>query len=86
MVNKKIIKSIKIEKRCNGIKVIENKGIILVSDWSHDIKIFRIDNYKCIKIMKDCHNENICGFVILKNDLIASYCDDIKIWKLIELK
>ncbi len=86
LLNKKIIESINIEKRCKGIKIIENKGILLVSEWSHDIKIFTIDNYKCIKIIKDAHNLNICGFIILKNGLIASYCDNIKIWKLIEIK
>ena len=86
LLNKKIIESINIDKRCKGIKIIENKGILLFSEWSHDIKIFTIDNYKCIKIIKDAHNLNICGFIILKNGLIASYCDNIKIWKLIDIK
>ena len=86
LIENKIIKSIDNEHRCNGIKVFENKGIFFVSEWSHNIKIFTVDNYQCIRIIKNVHYHNICGFIILKNGLIASYCDNIKIWKLVDIK
>ncbi len=85
---KTIIISIDNEWICNGIKVIENKRIFLVSGWSNDIKMFSIDNYQCIEIIKNAHIEYIVGFCILNNDLIISYGGDckFKVWKLFDIE
>ena len=83
---KEIINTIDNECNCNGIKVIKNKGIFLISEFSYDIKIYKSDNYKCIKIIKNAHENNIIGFFILNNNLIGSYSYDrsIKMWEISE--
>ena len=84
LIDKQIINTIENEWRCNGICVIEKKGIFLVSGWSNDIKIFKSNDYKCIEVINDAHKDSIVGIIILKTNLIASYsCDkNIKIWDL----
>ena len=83
---KKIIKKISNEFLCCGICVIEDKGIFLIGGISNDIKIYRSDNYECIKEINDAHKDNnISGIIKFKNDdEIISYGSDkiIKIWKL----
>ena len=83
---KRIIDSIDNKCKCNGIKVINHKGIFLVSEFSYDIKIYKIGNFKCIKIIKNAHKNNVIGFSILHNNLIASFSFDkkIKIWEISE--
>ena len=80
---KEIIKEINNSFKCWGIYVIEDKGIFLVGGKSKDIKIYRRDNYECVQIIKDAHNDEINGFIELNDCSIASYSDDkaIKIWK-----
>ena len=84
LLEKKIIDSIDNECSCNGIKVIKNKGIILVSEFSSNIKIYRSDNYECIGIKKNVHENNIIGFNILNENLIVSFSYDrkINIWEI----
>jgi len=81
--NKIIIKGINCPIICKGIILIENKGIFLIGGKSKHIRIYRNDNYQCIKIFRNAHDESINGFVELKNGTILSYSDDkkIKIWK-----
>ena len=81
---KKIIKEIKNKFRCYGICIIQEKGILLIGGRSEEIKIYKIENYECIKIIKDAHNDIILGIKRLKNNLIASYGEDntIKVWKI----
>ena len=69
---------------CNIIYLIENKGIFLVGGDSKDIIIYRNDNYECIQTIKNAHDDNIKGFIQLKDCLIASYSNDetIKIWNI----
>ena len=45
--------------------------------------IFRNDNYECIQIIQNAHDNSICGFVELKDESILSYSWDggVKIWK-----
>ena len=62
----KILKSIKIPFRCNGIITIEGKGIILMGGWSKDIIIYKSNNYKHLTIIKDAHSEYIDGCCKLK--------------------
>ena len=80
----KIINEIKLDFQIIGIKSIENKGIFLIGGNSKDIKIYRGDNYELIQTIKNAHDENIYGFIELKNNSIVSYSDDktIKIWSL----
>ena len=52
LLDKKEIESIYNKWRCNGIKVIKNKRIILVSGWSYNINIYSSENYKCIEIIE----------------------------------
>ena len=80
----KIIKSIEIPFRCNGIITIEEKGIFLMGGWSKDILIFRNDNYECLSRIYNIHNEYIVGLCELKNGLILSFSGDttMKIWSL----
>ena len=65
-----------------GIRLSENKGIFLVGGESKNIRIYRNDNYECIQEIKDAHNNDIKGFIELKDGSIASFSDDetIKIW------
>ncbi len=82
-INKrKIINSIKIPFRCNAITVMEEKGLFFVGGWSKDIKIYRCDNYNCIKTIQKAHDDYITDFNKLKDDLILSCSGDctIKIW------
>ena len=82
ILNKKIIKEINHPFQCWVIYLIEDKGIFLVGGDSKDIIIYRNDNYECILTIKDAHNENIKGFIELKDGSIASFSNDktIKIW------
>ena len=79
---KEIIKTIHNTFQCYGISLIEDKGIFLVGGMSNDIRIYRNDNYECIQIIKNAHDDEISGFIELKDSSIASYsCDKrIKIW------
>ena len=79
---KKIIKTINNSFLCWCIYLIEDKGIFLVGGYNKDIKIYSNDNYECIQIIKKAHNDDISGFIELKNKTIASYSIDntIKIW------
>ena len=88
LLENNIIVSIENEWRCNGIKVIENKGIFLVSGWSKNINIYRSDNYECIKIIENAHDEYICGFIELTDNSICSFSINgiVKVWNLLELK
>ena len=70
---KEIIKYIKNDFVCYGICVIEDKGIFLVGGESKEIKIYRSDNYECIKIIKDAYYDDIFGISELKDYSIASY-------------
>ena len=67
---------------CLGIRLIENKGIFLIGGKSKDIRIYRNDNYECIQIIQNAHDDDINGFDELKDGSIVSYSDDkkIKIW------
>ncbi len=80
--NKKIIKKITNLFTCWVIILLEDKGIFLVGGESKNIKIFRRDNYDCIQIINNAHNNYISCFLQLKNDSIVSYSYDntIKIW------
>ena len=69
----KIIKDIKNNFVCYGICVIEDKGLFLTGGESKEIRIYRIDNYECIKIIKDAHNDDIFGINELNDCSIASY-------------
>ena len=43
--------------------------------------IYRNDNYECIQIIKNTHNNYIRGFIELKPGIIISYSSQIiKIW------
>ena len=68
--------------KCYGISLIEDKGIFLVGGGSKNIRIYRNDNYECIQEIKNAHNDDIKGFIELKDGSIASFSDDqtIKIW------
>ena len=81
---KKIIKEIENPFLCLGIKLIENKRIFIVGGKDiYDIIIYNSDNYEYIDTIKNAHDDNIFGFVELKDGRIASYSDDakIKIWE-----
>ena len=86
ILNKNIIKEINISFKCSGIILIENKEIFLIGGKSNDIMIFRNDNYDCIQIIQNAHDNSICGFVELKDESLISYSLDKKIkkWKFIE--
>ena len=81
LLEKKIIKEIKTNFSYYGISSIEEKGLFLGGRYN-DILVFRNDNYKCIQIIKNAHEDYIKGFIHLNNDFIISYSDDgkIKIW------
>ncbi len=79
---KKIIKNINNDFKCYGICIIENKGIFLIGGVSKQLKIYKIDNYVCIQIIKEAHKDYISGIIELNEETFATYEDDktIKIW------
>ena len=80
---KTIIKEINLEFECYGINTIKNNGIFLIGGKSKDIKVYRIDNYECIQIIKGAHYNDINGFTELTDRKILSYGDnnEINIWQ-----
>ena len=82
ILNKIIIKEINIPFRCFGIGLIDDKGIFLIGGESKDIRVYRNDNYECIQIIQNAHDDIILGFIELKDCSIASFSNDkrIKIW------
>ena len=81
ILNKTIIKKIDIPFQCWGILLIEDKGIFLIGGESKDIRIYRNDNYECIRVIQNAHDTDIRGFVELKDGSIISYSYDKKIKK-----
>ena len=81
-MNLNIIKEINNPFQCNGITLIEDKGIFIVGGLSKDIRIYRNDNYECIQTIQNAHDDYINGFIELKDCSIASFSTDqrIKIW------
>ena len=79
---KKVIHGIRNGFRCCGVCVFKNRGIFFIAGDSKDIKIYRNDNYECIKIYNYAHSDNIYGLTKLSDNTLASYgCDKIiKIW------
>ena len=84
-INKwEIIKEINNEFLCWGICIIEEKGIFLIGGISKDIKIYRSDNYECIKTKKDAHKDDIIGINKLNDYEIITFGREktIKKWEL----
>ena len=79
---RKIIKEIKNGFLCLTICVLENKKLFITGGFSREIKIYNTNNYECIQIINNAHNDEIYGINKLKNDIIVSYGEDkiIKIW------
>ncbi len=77
----KIIKEIKLNDFCYGIKCIRNKDILLIG-CKNDIILYDINNFNCIQIIKNAHCKYINGFIQLRNGNILSFSDDchVKIW------
>ena len=48
-------------------------GIFICGRLGNNIKIYRIDNCKCINKIKDFHEKDIFGFCKLNNNLIVSF-------------
>ena len=82
ILEKRIIKEINNPFYCYSISLIDDKGIFLVGGRSKDIIIYRNDNYESIQTIQNAHDDNIKGFIELKDGSIASYSNDkkIKIW------
>ena len=82
ITERKLLKKIKSSFRLNGIKIFENQKIFFIGGWSRNLLIFRSDDYKCLEIVNNAHDNYINGFVNLKNNLICSFSADktIKIW------
>ena len=80
---KTIIKIIKNEFHNWGIFICKKRGIFFVGE-GNNIKIFNINNYKCIKKIENAHDNIIYGFCELNDGKILSYSADkkIKIWVL----
>ena len=76
---KKKIKDIKNDFFCYGICIIENKGIFLITGKNKEIKIYRNNDYECIKIIKNAHDDDIYGICELNDGSIISYGKDKKI-------
>ena len=83
ILERKIIKNIQTMNRFNEIKSFEDKGFILVSEWSPKINVFNIKTIQLIRIIDYGHVDNVIGFVKINNDLILSYSKDntVILWK-----
>ena len=79
---KKIIQVIDNQFDCFGILVLNDKEIILTIGRSDDIRIYRKDNFECIKMILSIHDNDVNDIIKLKDNVIASCsCDKtIKIW------
>ena len=73
---RKIIKIIVNEFFCLGITVFQDLGIFICGGIGKNIKVFRIDNYRCIHQIEDIHDKGILGFCKLNNNLIVSFGKD----------
>ena len=82
MKEKKIIVSIHLKFRCNGIISIKEKNILLIGGWARNILIYDLNNFTHKGSINFAHSNNIIGFCHLKNDLLLSYSGDhsMKIW------
>ena len=80
----KVIKEINNTFCCCGIGIYEKKKLIFIGGKSEDIRIYNSNNYECIKVIKTDHEDNIFGFVPLKDGSIASFSKDksIKVWSI----
>ena len=65
-----------------GIYFLEKKGVLLIGGKSKDFLVFRKDNFHCIQIVRNAHDNDILGFVEFKDGSIGSFSKDnkIKIW------
>ena len=62
--------------------LIKKKKLFFISGFSKNFKIYRCDNYECIYIENNCHNNFIKGFIQINKYYIVSYSYDknINIW------
>ena len=68
---KEIIKEIENGFLINDICIIVNKGVFIVGGEYKDIKVYKIDNYEYIQIIKNIFKGNyIYGLFNIKNNLI----------------
>ena len=79
LLNLNIIKEINNPFQCNGITLIEDKRIFIIGGVSKDIRIYRNDNYECIQTIQNAHDDNIRGFIELKDGSIASFSSEKRI-------
>ena len=84
-----IIKEITINYECHSIKLIKNKGLLLVGAYIPEgindytkIYVYRSDNYELIQTIQNQHIWHIYGFLEINSHLIYSYSYDnnIKQW------
>ena len=79
---RKIIKEIKNDFPCLAVLVAKKEEVFIIGGQSKEIKVYRIDNYECIQIIKKAHINHIIGFTQFDNGQIASYSHDmLKIWR-----
>jgi len=76
ITQRKIIKIIVNEFFCLGISVFQDMGIFICGGLGNNIKIYRIDNCKCIHKIENIHEKDIFGFCKLNNNLIVSFGKD----------
>ena len=79
ILKEEVRKEINFPFKCFGIYSVKNKRIFLTGGKSKDIKVYSNDNYECIQTIQNAHDDNIFGFVELKDNLIASFSYDKKI-------
>jgi hypothetical protein len=84
-----MIKEITINYYCESIKLIKNKGLLLVGAFIPNgindyinIYVYRSDNYELIQTIENIHIWYISGFLEINSHLIYSYSYDknIKQW------
>ena len=73
LFNKNVIKEIIIPFQCWGICLIKYKDIFLIGGDSKDLRVYNNEDYECIQIIQNRHDECINGFVELKDGTIISY-------------
>ena len=81
---KKIIEEININFKCSTVYVLENYNLFLCGGNSTNFLIYSTDNYNCIQIINNAHENFINGFLLINNYLLLSYSDDctIRIWEI----
>ena len=79
----KIIKEMETPFHCFGMLSLIDKNLLIIGG-KKDIMFIKTNNFECLKIIKNVHDDTILKIRLLKNEMIATISHDktLKIWSL----